>query len=182
LILINYFQQYKPFLLFLGKFFLSYLVLTVLYQGYLSSFGDDVVDGITTNVAFLTQKIARVFNVDISTQLDAVQYQIIYHGKYLARIIEGCNAISIIILFIAFIVAFSGKLKVTLLFIFGGSVLIYILNIFRIIFLTILVYHFPHQEHLLHGVLFPLIIYGIVFLLWIIWVNKFSGYVSKQNR
>jgi exosortase family protein XrtF len=179
LILITYFQQYKPFLLFLGKFFLSFLVLTVLYQSYLANFGDDVVDGITSNVAFLTQKIANLFKIDISTQLDVLQFQIKYHGKYLARIIEGCNAISVIILFIAFIVAFSGKLKVTLLYIFVGSVLIYIFNIFRIIFLTILVYHFPHQEHLLHGVLFPLIIYGIVFLLWIIWVNKFSGYVSK---
>ncbi|RXR21394.1 exosortase family protein XrtF [Flavobacterium amnicola] len=177
--MITYFQQYKPFLLFLGKFFLSYLVLTVLYQSYLATFGDDVVDGITSNVAFLTQKIANLFKIDISTQLDVLQFQIRYHGKYLARIIEGCNAISVIILFIAFIVAFSGKLKVTLLYIFVGSVMIYIFNIFRIIFLTILVYHFPHQEHLLHGVLFPLIIYGIVFLLWFIWVNKFSGYVSK---
>lgn len=179
MILNTYFQQYKPFLLFLGKFFLSYLVLTFLYQGYLSSFGDDIMDGITSNVAFLTQKFANVFGIAMSTKLDYLQYQIIYNGKYLARIIEGCNAISVIILFIAFIVAFSGKLKLTLLYILGGSLLIYVLNIFRIIFLTVLVYHFPNQEHLLHGVLFPLVIYGIVFLLWVIWVNKFSGYASK---
>lgn len=179
MILNTYFQQYKPFLLFLGKFFLSYLVLTVLYQSYLASFGDDVIDGITSNVACLMQKIVDVFGVNISTKLDYMHYQIIYNGKFTARIIEGCNAISVIILFIAFIVAFSGKLKLTLLYILSGSILIYILNVFRIIFLTVLVYYFPNQEHLLHGVLFPLVIYGIVFLLWIIWVNKFSGYVSK---
>ncbi|MES2811931.1 MAG: exosortase family protein XrtF [Bacteroidota bacterium] len=175
----NYFQQYKPFLLFLGKFFLSYLVLTVLYKTYLLYFGEGTVDEITSNVAYLTQKISNLFGVDITTVKKLLHYQIMYKGKFTARIIEGCNAISVIILFIAFIVAFSGKLKVTLLYIFGGSLLIYILNVFRIIFLTVLVCHFPNQEHLLHGVLFPLIIYGIVFLLWVIWVNKFSSYASK---
>lgn len=175
----TYLQQYKPFLWFLGKFFLSYLVLTVLYREYLSSFGDDVVDGITSNVSFLTQKIANVFGIAIATHPDYLSYQIIYKGKYLARIIEGCNAISVIILFVAFVVAFSGKIKTTILFVLGGSVLIYILNVFRIVFLTVLAYHFPSQEHILHGVLFPLIIYGIVFLLWVIWVNKFSKYASK---
>ena len=34
----NYIVQYKPFLLFLGKFFLSYLVLTFVYQSYLNQF------------------------------------------------------------------------------------------------------------------------------------------------
>lgn len=179
MILKTYFQQYKTFLLFLGKFFLTYLGLIVLYQAYLASFGEKIIDGITANVAFLTQKAANVFGIALSTQLDYLQYQIVYEGKYLARIIEGCNAISVIILFIAFIVAFSGKLKPTLVYILGGSLLIYGLNIFRIVFLTVLVYHFPAYEHLLHGVLFPLVIYGIVFVLWLIWVNKFSGYARK---
>ncbi|MBP9793522.1 MAG: exosortase family protein XrtF [Flavobacterium sp.] len=175
----TYFQQYKPFLLFLGKFFLIYLGLTVLYQVYLASFGDVVVDGITANVAFLTHTVANIFGMNVSVQTDHLQYQIIYQGKYLARIIEGCNAISVIILFIAFVVAFSGKLKPTLIYILGGSLLIYVLNIFRIVFLIVLVYHFPTYEHLLHGVLFPLVIYGIVFILWLIWVNKFSEYARS---
>lgn len=173
------FEQYKPFLLFLGKFFLSYLLLAIVYRFYLATIADDAIDGITTNVSFLTSKIANIFGLDIITKADYLQYQIIFKGKYIARIIEGCNAISVIILFIAFIVAFSGKLKVTLLYILGGSLLIYFLNIFRIIFLTVLIYHFPDQEHLLHGVLFPLIIYGIVFLLWIYWVKNYSKYASK---
>jgi len=175
----NYFQQYKPFLLFLGKFFLSYLVLTFLYRFYLATVPDYLVDGITANVSKLVMKFAEWFGVSIETKLVYMDYDIIYKGKIVARIIEGCNAISVIILFIAFIVAFSGKLKATVLYILGGSLLIYVLNIFRIIFLTVLVFHFPNQEHLLHGVLFPLVIYGIVFLLWIIWVNKFSGYARK---
>lgn len=176
----NYFQQYKPFLLFLGKFFLSYLVLTVLYQWYLSSF-TQTVDGFTVNVSRLTEIVLRLFDNQTYIKEDFLnnQFQLFYKGHFVARIIEGCNAISVIILFIAFIIAFTGKLKPTAFYILGGSLLIYILNVFRIVFLTILVYRFPNQEHILHGVLFPLTIYGIVFLLWVIWVNKFSKYASK---
>jgi exosortase/archaeosortase family protein len=108
--------------------------------------------------------------------------QIIYHNKYVSRIIEGCNALSVIILFIAFIIAFSGKLKNTIVFILLGSILIHVLNVGRIALLSIALYHFPQYQHLLHGVVFPLIIYGVVFLLWVIWVNKFSYHATVFTK
>jgi len=40
--------------------------------------------------------------------------KLFYKGKYISRIIEGCNAISVIILFISFVIAFTGKLKNTI--------------------------------------------------------------------
>jgi len=88
----------------------------------------------------------------------------------------------VIILFISFVIAFSGKIKTTLLFILLGSFIIHVLNVFRIALLCILMYYFPKQQHLLHGVVFPLIIYGVVFILWIIWVNKFSKYATKTIK
>ena len=94
------------------------------------------------------------------------------NGRYLASIIEGCNAISIIILFIAFIVAFAKGFKKTFFFIFVGSLLIYVVNVLRIVILAIALYHYPNQEKLLHGVVFPGIIYGMVFLLWMLWIKK----------
>ena len=72
--------------------------------------------------------------------------------------------------------------KQTLFFILGGSLFIYVLNIFRIISLSVLMYYYPAQEHILHGVVFPLIIYGTVFILWVIWVNKFSKYATKVTK
>lgn len=177
----KYLQENKPFLLFLAKFFSAYFLLTILYRFYLESLPDGKIDKITTNVAYLVQSLAKFCKLDILVIPDIQYFKIIYNGVYVARIIEGCNAISVIILFISFIVAFSGKGRTTLFFLFGGSLLIYLLNVFRIILLTILLSRFPKEEHLLHGVLFPLVIYGIVFLLWLIWVNKFSGYASKSK-
>ena len=180
LILKKYFIQYKSFLAFLASFFGCYILLTLLYQFFLDDFGNSKADSITHLVAQNTEKVLswfyeaiRIENV-VSEPFDRVYFQ----NNYIARIVEGCNGISVIILFISFVVAFSGNLKNTLVFIFGGSLLIYILNILRIAMLIVLIYHFPEQNHLLHGVLFPAIIYGAVFILWVIWVNKFSKYAK----
>ena len=180
----KYFILYKPFLLFLGKFLLTYLLLTFIYQSYLSQF--DVkkleLDGFTQIVANQTEDLMLFFNCDVKTAPNIKEpgVNLYYNQTPIARIIEGCNALSVIILFISFIIAFSGNLKSTILYIISGSILIHILNVIRIALLCVLMYHYPKQKHLLHGVLFPLFIYGVVFLLWIIWVNKFSKYAKKN--
>jgi exosortase family protein XrtF len=180
LILKKYLILYKPFLLFLGTFFFTYIVLTFIYQFFLDSYESGKVDVITRLVAQNTERVMSVFDKSVFIKEDSKEpfFILYFHQKGLVRIVEGCNGISLIILFISFVVAFSGNLKNTLLFIFGGSLLIYIINVLRIAVLSILIYRFPSQLHLLHGVLFPLIIYSVVFILWVVWVNKFSKYAK----
>lgn len=182
----NLLQQYKPFLLFLGKFIASYLILTFIYQSYLAKF--DItkaeVDSFTQSVANQSAAVLSWFDSNSYTMphLKEPSVKLIYSGKYISRIIEGCNAVSVMILFISFVVAFTGKFKNTILFILFGTALIHILNIARIALLCIALYHFPQFEHLLHGVVFPLVIYGVVFFLWIIWVNKYSLYAKGTAK
>lgn len=172
--------------MFLGKFLLTYLLLTLVYQSYLSQF--DVkkfeVDTFTQLVAKQTKDLMVLFGCDASIAPNVKEpgVNLYFNQKSMARIIEGCNGLSVIILFISFVIAFSGKIKPTILFILGGSLLIHILNVSRIALLCVLMYYYPKQQHLLHGVLFPLFIYGVVFLLWIIWVNKFSKYAPKTLK
>jgi exosortase family protein XrtF len=179
-ILKKYFIQYKPFLKFLGTFFLAYFILALVYQLYLLKSETYKVDCITTIVAKNTESILKIFDTESYITENKIErdFQIFYNQKNIARITEGCNAVSVIILFIAFVIAFSGKWKPTLLFIIGGSVLIYVLNVFRIAILCVLLDRFSAQEHLLHGVVFPLFIYGVVLGLWIFWVTKFSKYAK----
>jgi exosortase family protein XrtF len=181
----KYLNQYKPFLSFLLKFFLSYIVLTSLYQFYLNSFDSASleIDSITEIVSVQTQQTIELFNYNSHLEPHPKQNSnmLFVEGKKVARVVEGCNAISVIILFISFVIAFKGNWKKTVLFILFGSLLIYVLNVIRIALIAIALYHYPEQEHLLHGVVFPLFIYGVVFLLWVIWVNKFSVYAT-QNK
>jgi exosortase family protein XrtF len=172
--------QYKPFLLFLTVFFGSYILFTFLYQLFLNSFEKGEADTATSWVAHNSTEMLSWFYH--SAHLEEVKnepfFLAYFQNRVILRIVEGCNGVSVIILFVSFVLAFSGSLKNTLLFVFGGSLIIYILNVLRIAILTVLLYYFPAQQHLLHGVLFPLIIYGSVFVLWVIWVNKFSKYAK----
>ena len=141
-------------------------------------------DGFTELVAKQSKDILLAFNYDASLVPNSNESAInfIFNKRPMVRIIEGCNGLSVIILFISFIIAFSGKSRTTVLYIISGSLLIHFLNVLRISFLCVLMYYFPEQQHLLHGVVFPLFIYGVVFLLWIIWVNNFSLYATKTVK
>ena len=142
------------------------------------------VDSFTQIVADQSAAVLSWFDSKSYTMphLKEPSVKLIYKGKYISRIIEGCNAISVIILFISFVIAFTGKFKNTILFIIMGSVMIHILNIGRIALLCVGLYYFPQLEHLLHGVIFPLIIYGVVFLLWVIWINKYSYHATVTKK
>ncbi|TDX13909.1 MULTISPECIES: exosortase family protein XrtF [unclassified Flavobacterium] len=176
----KYLVQFKPFLIFVSIFFLTYIVLTLLYKFYLNSYEADDLDGITIVTGKNAELLLKLFNYDVIIQKSSQNpwQEIIMNGAYLARITEGCNAVSVMILFVSFVAAFSGKFKKTFLFIILGLISIYILNVIRIALLTVLLFYFPKQNAFLHGVLFPLIIYGYVFILWIFWINRFSKYAK----
>jgi len=176
--------QYKPFFLFLIKFLVFYFVCTFVYKLYLNQYNPDLneVDGISQAVAKQTGYVFDLLGDDaeIIKHEKEPSVKIIYKGVYISRIIEGCNAVSIIILFAAFVFAFSSGFKRTFLFIVSGAILIYLLNIIRIVLLTLALYYNPEYESILHGTIFPLFIYGVVFLLWVFWVTKVSGYAKRD--
>lgn len=178
-------NQYRPFLNFLLRFAVTYLVLTYCYTVYLDQFCIDnkEVDGFTRLVAEQTKSILNWVDPDayIAPNPKEAGMKLFYQDRWIARIVEGCNAVSVMILFVSFVIAFKGRFQSMLWFIPLGIVCIHLANIFRIALLAIALYHFPNAEHLLHGVLFPLLIYGIVFLLWMVWVNRFSKYAQNNG-
>ena len=167
--------KYKDVFRFIILFFGVYLFLSFLYGVYL-----DLSEGGFYKPDYITNMVARQssllisdfgFDAEVIPHETNTSMKLFINEQFLARIVEGCNAISIIILFIAFVVAFSQKWKKTLLFVFAGSVLIYGFNIVRISILTIALYKFSRYDKILHEIVFPGMIYGIVFLLWLIWVR-----------
>lgn len=114
------------------------------------------------------------YDVEMLPHPNEPSMKVVLNGTYLARVIEGCNSISVIILFVSFIAAFASKFKTTFFYMLAGSVLLYTVNLLRIVLLSIGLYHFPQQKDVFHTVVFPAVIYGMVFLLWVFWVNRFS--------
>lgn len=159
-----------------------YSVLTIAYNMYLNlSDGSKYFPDYFTNlVARQTNALLNGIGYDASVLPHEAEpsIKIIINNKYVARVIEGCNSVSIIILFISFIVAFASKFKTTFLYCFAGSIIIYAFNLMRIVVLSVGLYHYPWRRDILHTVIFPMLIYGTVFLLWMFWVNRFS----KQKK
>lgn len=178
-------EKYRLVIRFILTFLLVYAILSFAYSLYLN-----YADGSHFYPDYMTNLVAKQTNVI----LNAVGYQaeilphpnepsmkLMVNDKYILRVIEGCNAVSVIILFLAFITAFAGRLKPTLLFAFAGSIIIYTFNLVRIVMLALGLYHYPWRGEILHNVIFPLFIYGTVFLLWMIWVNRFAKMNPKHG-
>lgn len=171
------FTEHKGVFKFLGVFLGCYLLLSALYLGYINiTTKDGHIDPITRLVGLQSEMLINQwgYQAQVVPQSGKPSLQLYVNGDYVARIIEGCNAVSIIILFTSFVVAFRKSFKETAIFIFAGSVLIYAINLLRIAILAIALYEYPEKEALLHQVIFPGIIYGFVALLWMIWVGVFN--------
>ena len=172
------FKENKAFFLFLIKFLATYFLLTLLYSVFIGGKKVDnfKVDKITEIVSNLVEKGLVLINDNYTIEKSKTEaaYIINYNKFAVSRIIEGCNAISVQILFLSFIFAFSAGLKRTFLFMIFGVLLVFILNIVRIILIVLLINKFPEFQNFLHDILFPVIIYGILFYLWFLWIFKFS--------
>ncbi len=164
-------------------FLLVYGAITFAYKFYLDyANADGDPDYLTHLVAQQTDVLLGNLGYDsvIEKHPDEPSMKLIINNKYVARVVEGCNSVSVIILFASFIIAFAGKLKTTFFYILAGSVFLYVVNLFRIVILSMGLYHYPWRSEELHTIVFPLIIYGMVFLLWMFWVNRFSN-LTRAN-
>ena len=87
---------------------------------------------------------------------------------------SGCDGLVIMALFVIFITLFKGPLYHKLWYLPMGVLLIHALNVLRVAILSIIVLYHPEWLDFNHDYTFVLITYGFVFLLWVVWVNKFA--------
>ena len=118
---------------------------------------------------------------DSAFQPDA--YTIRFIGGSGTRIIWGCSGLKqsfIWICLILTVVPFKNR-KLWLhkaWFIVVGLVCCYAFNILRIFLIAILTAHHPEWFHLLHDYIFKYLFYGMLFGLWVIFVEKIRSNVS----
>ncbi len=167
-------KKYKPTIVFLLKFIIINAVLTQAYSMYLSSF--DSTDSFTYEVSVEGSSLARFvgFESCIEQNPDEASVRFFLDDVYRVKIVEGCNGLAVMILFLSFVIAFGGKVLDMMIFIPIGILLIHVSNIIRIVLLVYAyVYHYEYANSF-HDYVFPAIIYGMVFLLWVVWVNYFA--------
>ncbi len=182
-------QEFKPTIFFLAKFFGVYLALSWLYGLYIGAFDTQAqpqVDPITREVAQHCTQTGNLLgyepfvlendHLNRETPPEQTYDSIWFDGVYAISVEEGCNGINIMILFLAFIIGFGGKLINTVIFIPLGILFIHLANIGRLLLLSLLNVEFEGTAyHFFHKYGFTAVIYAAVLFLWYLWVMRFNG-------
>lgn len=163
-----------PALKFLGIFLGVYLVGNLLY-GFYVAWHYPLADPTTSWVANQSAALIQYFFGDVITTLQSTvnpTVLLIENGKSILRVYEGCNGLNVMIVFVAFIMAFGGLDKRGILFCLVGCVLIHLANLGRVTLLFVVAKNYQSYFYFVHKYLFTAILYVIVFALWWVWVAK----------
>jgi exosortase family protein XrtF len=87
---------------------------------------------------------------------------------------SNCNAITLFALFAVFIISYPGNQKHKWWYLVLGMITIHLLNILRVAALAIIARNSPLSLDFNHTYTFTFLIYGYIFLLWMIWVSRFA--------
>jgi exosortase family protein XrtF len=186
-------KEFRPTILFLVKFFATYLVISTLYGLYISSFDKiNVLDPITRAVTVNCVSTASALGYETevlendhlrtATESEQTFDSIWMNQVYAVSVEEGCNGINIMILFAAFVIGFGGAWRNMLWFIPVGIIFIHVANIGRLLLLSLLNVEWGGRGfHFFHKYGFTAIIYLAILILWYFWVMYFNGKTSPKK-
>ena len=168
-------KDFKPVLGILLRFIIIYLVLLFAYQFYLNQGKDAGLDSFSRLIAQQVCSVQSGLSYPTELYDDVANEQVWFYvnEQYTTRMVEGCNAISVAILFVSFVFAFYKGAK-TFIFVGAGLVLLYIMNLLRIVGLNLVMANHKGYGKMFHDFIFPAVIYGSVVLLWLIWIKYFA--------
>jgi exosortase family protein XrtF len=95
-------------------------------------------------------------------------------GGHLLWIGEACNGLGLFAVYLIFLIAYPGPWRHKLWFAALGLLTIHFINALRIAALCIVVSIDYELLNFNHDYTFYVVVYGWVFLLWYIWVKRFS--------
>ena len=166
-------QKNKLAIRFLVVFVGFYLIGNTLY-GFYVDYYFPTSDPFTKNLANTITFVLQWFDPTIANYPSSVAEYIALANdqENMIYIYEGCNGINVMIVYISFLLAFSGPKGLFWKFLLLGLLSIYLMNLIRVGLLFGVAYYFEEQLYFFHKYLFTGIIYVVVFALWYLWVKK----------
>jgi exosortase family protein XrtF len=165
-------KEFKPALRFLGLFLLIYFIGNILYGFFIESFRNTA-DPVTLWVSHQVGQILNFAGKEVNVTLNPVAPTVFmtHAGEVVISIYEGCNGVNVMIVFIAFMVAFGGNVKRIMWFLPAGLLIIHVANLFRVALLYIVAQNNTRYFYYIHKYVFTAFIYVIVFALWYVWIQ-----------
>ncbi len=177
-------KEFKPALLFLLKFLGIYVLGNIAYGVYINHYYP-ASDPATRWIANQVSEIISVAGTSVLTMPSprVASISLIEESTKdtIINIFEGCNGINVMIVFVAFLVAYQGTVKLTIIFSLVGLLVIHIFNLARIILLFQQARDHSPYFYYIHKYLFTAILYFVVAVLWWFWVTKFNDIKNDHS-
>jgi exosortase family protein XrtF len=175
-------KEFWPAIKFLLIFVGIYFLANVIYGIYIE-YCYPLSDSFTDLIASQTSWILKLMNEPVLTQVNNIAPTVLLfkESKAILDIYEGCNGINVIIVFVAFIMAFEGKFKNKLPFIAIGVLIINVANVLRITLLYYVAIDYQLYFYFIHKYVFTLTLYVIVVILWLVYINRFNEKRKSQR-
>ena len=171
---------HNPFVRFILIAIPGYALWYVLYSLVLQ--GGAIDQAIIGSLTSLSETVLNLFGFDVLPETDSTIRTVGIDGGHYVWIGEECDGFSLFALYTIFMLAYPGPIRKKGWYIPMGIIFIHFLNVIRIVSLVIIVKHYPESLDFNHTYVFTTIVYGFIFLLWYIWVEKFSGHSLRKSK
>lgn len=152
---------------------LLYLIWIILYEGVIKP--RHWIDPWLTNiVSEHSVAMLNVLGFETGQIMTGTGNLIFNDHSNLLIIAYICDGLILYIIFAIFLIAFPGPVRHKLWFIPAGFILIYIINLIRVVALVIIQIKAHQYLAFNHKYTFTILVYGFIFLLWFIWVRYFA--------
>jgi exosortase family protein XrtF len=165
-------REFKPSFVFLGIFLAVYFIGNTIYALYIESYGTKP-DQITRFVAVQSSSILNLMgnSTTINDANERATVALKNEQHTVLDVFEGCNGLNVMIVFVAFLIAYNRSSVQLFWFIPAGLLLIHLFNLFRIVLLYYLADSNSRHFYYYHKYIFTATLYLIVFVLWGTWIK-----------
>lgn len=179
--IINLYRDHKAiarFLLMAFALLMAWVIALSFFPSVLSNWHEALIGPQTR----ISARLLQLLGYSVQTWFSDGHYKssIAIAGDGNLYVGDGCSGLELFLLFAGFILIMPGSMRNKLWFLPVGLALILALNIVRIVLLVLIHHYRPEWLYFNHKYTFVVIVYGAVFLLWMWWVNRFSGKYNSQ--
>lgn len=173
--MLSIWKEFRPSILFLMKFLGIYLAANVLYGLFIESYKpwpDPITETVSNHTCLVLNTVG--YSTAIAPHPTLPSVIIRNYGNSVISVYEGCNSINVMIVFLAFMLAFGPFSKRKILFMGLGLVIIYLINLARVTFLFWVAESMPDYLYFVHKYVFTAMIYMVVLVMWYLWIFRIN--------
>lgn len=163
---------YFVVILLSSHFFWKYTMIGDESDDVVTFFGIDLTNEFelkSKHVAHVTSYMLDVLGYDVTLEGGKT---IRHDNQQTIRIVWACSGLKQAYIFFVIIFFYAGPWKHKLWYIPSGLLIVYLFNLFRIIYIVAQYKHHPESFYFLHEHLFKYLFYGVIFLMWVLWEEK----------